>query len=52
MLDLSSSRRNGKPSACASGRQVRVCVCSDRPSEGRCAGSPWPLGMIPAACHI
>jgi hypothetical protein len=24
----------------------RVCVCSDRSSEGLCAGYPWPLGMI------
>ena len=56
MLDLSSSRGNGKPSAHASDFRcvcVSVCVCSDhRSSEGRCAGSPWPLGMILVACHI
>jgi hypothetical protein len=55
MLSLSGSKGNGKTSARTSnpGRgRVSVCVCSDWSSEGRYAGYPWPLGMIPAANRI
>ena len=55
MLSLSSSKGNGKPSAHTSNPRAAgacTCVCSDWSSEGRYAGYPWPLGMIPAANHI
>jgi hypothetical protein len=38
--------------SCVAVLRCRACVCSDRSPEGLCAGSPWPLGMIPEANHI
>jgi hypothetical protein len=47
-----AARGNGGDIVCVQARDVCVCVCSDQSSEGLCTGSPWPLGMIPAAWHI